>query len=113
MKNVKKTYGEPKVISVTLAATKAAGDLVVVGELIACLVTGGGSGDIVSAYIGGVEIEYTKLTADDVTSGAILYFDAGNNRLTLTASTHKKAGVAAAAAGTSATSCRLLLGEIR
>lgn len=113
MNRIKQTVGVEQPIPVILTGTKSAGDLVVVGELVACLKAGGVNGETVTGLIGGVVIEYTKLTADDVTAGSTLYFDAGNNRLTLTASTHKKAGVALAAAGTSATTCKLILGAIR
>jgi predicted RecA/RadA family phage recombinase len=48
--------------------------------------------------------EIAKLSTDVVTQGALLYWDAGNSRLTTTASSHKLAGYAwAAASGTDTT----------
>lgn len=49
----------------------------------------------------GVKGIYTlpKLSTDVVAQGAALFWDAGNTRLTTTASSHVRAGVAAAAAG--------------
>lgn len=112
---VKRDVGAPKVVEVTNVGTaKASGKLIVVGEMICChLHDQGISATGCAVYIGGVEIEYTKLTTDVVTEGLKLYFDATNDRLTTTASTHKVAGLAAAAAGSTATTARLLLGEIR
>lgn len=52
----------------------------------------------------------TKLTSDDVSAGAILYWDnTSNKRLTTTSTSNYKVGAATSAAGTSATKvdCRL------
>lgn len=50
-----------------------------------------------------------KLSTDVVAAGAILYWDAGNNRATITASTHKVFGRAVSAAGNGATKVLALL----
>lgn len=113
--NIMREVGKPAVIEVTnVASTKTAGKLIVVGNLVCChLHDQGVSATGCAVYIGGVEVEYAKLTTDVVTVGAVLYFDAGNDRLTLTASTHKQAGIALNAAGNGVTSCRVLLGGVR
>lgn len=62
--------------------------------------------DIASGSTGAVAVSGTftiaKLSTDVVAQGAALYWDAGNSRLTTTASTNKLAGYAAAAAGSGA-----------
>lgn len=47
--------------------------------------------------------EFDKLSTDVVTVGDKLWWDAGNSRMTLTASTHGLAGVAVTAAGNGVT----------
>lgn len=48
-----------------------------------------------------------KLSTDVVAQGDLLYWDAGNSRLTTTASTHKLAGYATAAAGNGVTTVEI------
>ena len=50
-----------------------------------------------------------KLSTDVVGQGDLLYWDATNSRLTTTASTHKLAGYAAAAAGAAVTTVAISL----
>lgn len=50
-----------------------------------------------------------KLSTDVVAQGDLLYWDAGNSRLTTTAGTHKLAGYAFAAAGNGATTVEISL----
>ena len=50
-----------------------------------------------------------KLSTDVVAQGDLLYWDATNSRLTTTASTHKQAGYAAAAAGAGVTTVAISL----
>ncbi len=50
-----------------------------------------------------------KLSTDVVGQGDLLYWDATNSRLTTTASTHKQAGYAAAAAGAGVTTVAISL----
>lgn len=50
-----------------------------------------------------------KLSTDVVAQGDLLYWDATSSRLTTTASTHKQAGYAAAAAGTGVTTVAISL----
>lgn len=83
--------------TVTGSAVKA-GAIVVAGDLVGQIVTDGAVGDVVGLRVEGV-IHAPKLTTDVVVVGAKLYWDAGNSRLTTTASTHKTAGYAVEAAG--------------
>jgi len=112
--NVKRTREEGTILVTNVGTVKAAGQLIVVGELVCCHK----AAQAISAldcpvWVEGVEILYAKLTTDLVTEGLKLYFDAGNDRLTTTASTHKLAGLAAAAAATTVATCRVHLGLTR
>ena len=55
------------------------------------------------------EWELTKLAGEAYTLGQKIYWDAGNDRLTTTASTHNLIGVASAAAASAAVVARVLL----
>ena len=85
-------------IDYTPASNVSAGDIVVVGEIV-----GQVPSDILanikgSLRIGGI-INAPKLSTDAVANAGVkLYWDAGNTRLTTTASTHKLAGLSAEAA---------------
>lgn len=112
--NVKRTRDDGTILVTNVAATKTAGQLIVAGSLV-CLhkLDQASSATNCPVFVEGVEITYAKLSTDVVAEGAILYYDATNDRLTVTASTHKMAGTAAAAAGSGDTTCRLHLGLIR
>lgn len=114
--NVKRTLtgGGCHVMVKNINATKVAGKLIACGDVVALLLKDATANEEnVPALIDDVEIEYAKLTTDDFTPGAIVYFDAGNDRLTLTASTHKKAGIACTTTAGSAPTGRIWLGKIR
>lgn len=90
------------VIAHTPTAARASGAMTVIGKRVGIAVN-----DVAANVEGMFSVEgvynYAKLSTDVVTQGALLYFDAGNNRLTLTASTHEVAGYAFAAAGNGVT----------
>jgi len=65
--------------------------------------TAEGIANIVGQY------EMTVLGTDVVTVGALLYWDDGNTRLTLTASTHELAGYAATASPDGVTTVEVIL----
>lgn len=65
-------------------------------------------GGVGSVRMSGV-FTLAKLSTDDVEQGEPLYWDAGNARLTTTASTHKLAGYAAFAAGAGVTTVAIKL----
>ena len=90
-------------INYTPGADAAAGAIVVQGELIGQVVADTPANTLGALRIEGV-ITAPKLSTDVVTVGAVLYWDAGNSRCTITASTHKKIGKAVSAAGSGATS---------
>lgn len=112
--NVKRTREQGTVLVTNGGTDKAAGKAIVVGELV-CVLKEAALANATNcpAWVDYVQVNYAKLTTDVVAIGATLYFDAGNDRLTLTASTHKKAGVAATAAGNGVTTVDVHLGLIR
>lgn len=67
--------------------------------------------DIANGSTGSVQVEgvftITKLGTDNVTAGALLYWDNTNKRLTTTASGNTLAGFAVAAAGSGATTVNI------
>lgn len=94
-------HGHALMVPYTPGSAVTAGDVVVVGNenWIA-------HSDIAANELGSlarpnasVVYEGNKLSTDDVAVQATLYWDAGNARITTTASTHKKLGRAVAAAG--------------
>jgi predicted RecA/RadA family phage recombinase len=80
----------------------SAGDIIVQVDLIGQVVADTASGARGALRIEGV-INVPKLSSDVVAFGTVLYWDAGNSRATITASTHKLLGKAIAAAGNGVT----------
>lgn len=89
-------------------STITSGSPVLVGKRIGIAVADIADGTTGILAMDGV-FSITKLTADVVTQGALLYWDDTNKRLTITPSTHELAGYAHAAAdGTKTTvECRI------
>ena len=83
----------------TAAGTLSAGDVLVLGDLVGVVANDCVSGDLNYLQVEGCFARIPKLSTDVVAVGADLWWDAGNSRMTLTASTHKYAGKAIAAAG--------------
>lgn len=99
----KKFIQPGEVIEYTAGSALSSGAVVLIGNRIGVLLTDLANGEVGVAQVTGVW-ELTKLSTDVVTQGALLYWDAGNSRLTTTASSHKQAGYAwAAASGTDTT----------
>lgn len=91
--------GDPLKIDYTPSgASVAAGEIVVLGELPLVAARDIADGRLGALNCGGAVYRAAKTPAEAVTVGATLYFDAANNRLTTTASTHKKFGYAGKAA---------------
>jgi predicted RecA/RadA family phage recombinase len=107
MKNFVKMGHE---IEFTASAAVSSGDLVESGAFVGVAIADVANGEQGIAYIEGV-FEVPKLGTDDVSQGDILYFDAGNSRLTLTESTNTKAGYAYEDAGTSVSLVKVKLGR--
>lgn len=82
----------------TASADISSGDVVVVGDRVGIALV-----DIANGAVGPVALQgvwtVSALSTDDIAAGKKLYWDAGNSRATLTASTHKALGYAAAASG--------------
>lgn len=85
-----------------------AGQVIVVGEVVGYAEQPLKNGIKGALRIFG-EVELNAETAA-IGQGALLYWDAGNSRVTTTASTHKKAGIAAADKALNATRIRVKLG---
>lgn len=113
--DIMREVGEPEVIEVTnVAADKTAGQMIVVGNLACVHLHDQLSGATkCPVYIGGVEVEYAKLTTDDISPGAVLYYDDTNDWVTLVAGALKQCGIALTAAAATTTSVRVLLGGVR
>lgn len=68
-----------------------AGEIVVIGDVVGQVRYATKAGDKSEVYVDGV-VEAPKLLTDEVSPGQTLYWDAANNRCTLTQSTHKRIG---------------------
>jgi predicted RecA/RadA family phage recombinase len=101
---------EGDVIDYTPGSNVSAGDIVVYGELIGQVVADALAGDMVGLRVAGV-IEAPKLSTDTPAVGAKVYWDAGNTRLTTTASTHKQAGHSVGAYASGTTTMKVRLGK--
>lgn len=102
----KKFIQPGEVIDYTAGSALSAGAVVLIGNRIGVLLTDLANGEVGAAQVTGVW-EIAKLSTDVVSQGALLYWDAGNSRLTTTASTHKLAGYAWAAAGSGDTTVQI------
>lgn len=98
-KNIKRDEGAVVYTTKNGASAKVSGQLVpwpltqAAGNPVALLREDAAANqDGVTCYLADVVFEYTCVAADTGDPGAQLYFDAGNDRLTTTASTHNKAG---------------------
>ncbi len=99
----KKFIQPGEVIDYTAGSALSSGTVVLIGNRVGVLLTDLANGEVGAAQVTGVW-EIAKLSTDVVTQGALLYWDAGNSRLTTTASSNKLAGYAwAAASGTDTT----------
>jgi predicted RecA/RadA family phage recombinase len=105
------TYvGTGNLIDYTPAGAVSAGDIVVATELIGQVVS-----DLAAGQKGALRVEGAirapKLSSDVTAIGTKLYWDAGNQRMTVTASTHKQAGWALEVAADPSTEILLKLGK--
>lgn len=118
--NIVATIGAAKETRVTnVASTKTSGKLISYpaggpGAGVKCAllkVDAAANATDVPAFIGGVAFTYACVTTDTTQPGTILYFDIGNDRLTTTASTHNRAGVAYNTKGSGPATVECILGE--
>jgi predicted RecA/RadA family phage recombinase len=91
-------------------ADVASGAVVVLGEIHGVALAAIADGELGNLEIEGIFNVACK-SADVVTVGAALYWDAGNSEATLTASTHKLLGFATEAAGDGVTDVNVKLAQ--
>jgi predicted RecA/RadA family phage recombinase len=95
-------------VTITAPSALTSGQPLLVGGMFGVVGASAASGAKAVLYRRGV-FTITKLTTDDVTAGAKLYWDNGNSRLTTTAGSNVLVGYARDAAGTSATTVNVVL----
>lgn len=91
-------YGPGEIKKFNASGALNPGDVVVIGSRVG-VVAGSkpvAAGDDYTLITAGI-VELDALSTDTPAEGALMYWDAGNARLTTTASTHKSAGLAVAA----------------
>lgn len=105
------TYvGEGSIIDYTPGSNVSGGDIIVYGEMIGQVVADALAGEPVGLRVEGI-IEAPKLSTDTPAVGVKVYWDAGNTRLTTTASTHKQAGWSVGAYASGTTTMKVRLGK--
>lgn len=95
-----------EVIDYVAGADISSGQVVLIGDRIGVSLTTIANGATGAVRVLGV-FTIAKLSTDVVAAGDLLYWDAGNSRLTTTASTHKLAGYAFKAAGNGVTTVEI------
>lgn len=91
----------------TPSADVDAGDVVVVGDIVGIAIRPIASGELGTLVIHGGNWKVTG--AGTYTNGAIVYWDDTNNKVTTTASTHKKFGVLTSACAADGEICNAAL----
>ena len=91
-----------EVIDYVAGSNITSGQVLVIGVRVGVALAAIASGATGAVRVKGI-FTLAKLSTDVVAAGDLLYWDAGNSRLTTTASTHKTAGYAVAAAGNGVT----------
>lgn len=94
------------VIDYVATAEVSAGQVLLIGNRVGVALTAIANGATGAVRVRGV-FTIAKLSTDVVAAGDLLYWDAGNSRLTTTASTHKVAGYAFKAAGSGVTTVEI------
>lgn len=84
------------------------GQMVVIGARVGIALAAIPAGTVGPLAVQGV-FTYNKLNTDTMAQGALVYFDAGNNRLTTTVGSNVLAGIAAAPAAANTTEVRVSL----
>lgn len=102
----KKFIQPGEVIDYTAGGSISAGAVVLIGKRIGVALNDMSNGDVGAVQMTGVW-ELTKVTADVVTQGALLYWDSTASKLTTTVGTNTLAGYAFAAAGSSDTTVKI------
>lgn len=94
------------VIDYTAGANIVSGQVVLIGARIGVALRDIANGKVGSMAMTGV-FTIAKLSTDVVAAGALLYWDNGNSRLTVTSAGNTLAGYAVAAAGNGATTVNI------
>lgn len=109
-------YSEGSYMDFTPGVAIAAGTVIVFNGNTAGSIFGIAERDIAANVQGAVAVagQFTlpKLSTDNVAPGETLYWDAGNARCTVTASTHKKIGRAVSTAGSGITTVVVQLNSL-
>jgi len=87
---------EGQTIDHTLTSDVNVGDVIPLGTMVGVAVTSGLTGEVIAVKLEGVW-QITATTADAITVGAIVYFDATNRVVTITATANTLAGKAVSA----------------
>lgn len=95
-----------EVIDYVATADISSGQVLLIGNRIGVALTNIANGATGAVSVKGIFV-IAKLSTDVVAQGDLLYWDAGNSRLTTTASTHKVAGFATKAAGNGVTTVEI------
>ena len=95
-------------ITIPAPAPVVSGELVIAGSLFGIASTDAETGESVALSTTGV-FEMSKVAADDITLGAVAYYDDTTDLVTTTASGNTKIGVAVEAAGNGAGTVRVRL----
>jgi predicted RecA/RadA family phage recombinase len=96
-------------LDLTSGGAVTVGSLVTVGQMVGVAITGASAtGQPYTIALEGV-FEVTKVTADVVAQGALLYRDGSNNRVTVTSTGNRAVGHAWTAAGNGATTVQVRL----
>ena len=96
------------VVDYVASGAITSGQVVLMGSRVGVALAAIASGATGAVRVKGI-FTIAKLSTDVVAQGDLLYWDAGNSRLTTTASTHKVAGYATAAAGNGVTTVEINL----
>lgn len=96
------------VLDYTAGGALASGAVVVIGVRVGVLLAALATGEVGPLQVTGV-FNLAKLSTDVVAQGALLYWDAGNSRLTTTVGANVFAGYAAAAAGNGVATVNIVL----
>ncbi|BBU54061.1 hypothetical protein KU6B_03260 [Mameliella alba] len=99
-------YGDN--LTIPAPATVTSGTPVIAGEIVGIALGGATSGDPVDVATCGV-FELSKVAADAIDLGDVIYWDASAGLATITATDNTKLGVAVAAAGTGTGAVRVRL----
>lgn len=97
-----------EVVDYVAGSNLSSGAIVVIGVRVAVLLANIASGATGAARVKGI-FTVAKLSTDVVAQGALLYWDAGNSRLTTTVGSNVLAGYASKAAGNGATTVEINL----